>query len=341
MTPYELRYRDSAIQQPKNIPTNEFTEGILRRKSLRRFDKNKKLPPGLLEYLVCVAQASPTSSSGQSWSVIALETPEEKEEYRKTAGAVFDGTDPGNLLSFQECSVFLIWIADNFKISQGIDMVARRQAPESEPIFNSFKENVDMSWYYTSVDLTPKNDSCPPDKFLFYPHRHQEWLDQSYYSIRAVMDATIAAQTFSLAAESLGLGTVYIGSAAHSPVECYKNTLNLPDKTYPMFGMCVGYAPEEGTDQNGFIRQNKATMQWFRDNPDASIKPRQLPELVLHKTRYNQNVKRLLSRYNKIMIDYYSSLGRFNDYLVKKCIERIRKTVDQLDMMRQMGNRWR
>jgi hypothetical protein len=32
MTPYELRYRDPNVKQPENIPINEFTEGILRRK---------------------------------------------------------------------------------------------------------------------------------------------------------------------------------------------------------------------------------------------------------------------------------------------------------------------
>lgn len=341
MTPYELRYRDSSMKQPEGIPSNEFTETILKRKSIRRYDPDKKLPAGLLEYLIAVAQAAPTSSYGQSWSVIALVTPEEKENYRLGAGHVFDGTDPGNLKAFQECSVFLIWVADNFKIANGIDMVARRQAPESNEIFNNFKKSIDLSWYYTSVDLTPDNVNNPPDKFLFYPHRHIEWLDQSYYCIRSVMDATIAAQTFSLAAESLGLGTLYIGSVAHSDIGCFKENLNLPDKTYPIFGMCVGYEPECGTNFNGYMCNNDEGSKWFRNNPDASIKPRQPLNLVLHRGKYNKNVKPLLSKYNHIMIDYYKSLSRASDYLVKKCVERIRKTKDQLHMMRQMGNRWR
>ena len=48
MTPFELRYRNGT-KQPENIPTNEFIEGILKRKTVRRFDDTKKLPPELLE----------------------------------------------------------------------------------------------------------------------------------------------------------------------------------------------------------------------------------------------------------------------------------------------------
>lgn len=60
MTPYELRYRDPSVKQPTDILTNKFTETVLKRKSVRVFDSSRKLPKGQLEYLIAVAQSSPT-----------------------------------------------------------------------------------------------------------------------------------------------------------------------------------------------------------------------------------------------------------------------------------------
>lgn len=328
MTPFELRYRDGTTQ-PENIPTNEFVEGILKRKTMRRFDASKKLPKGLLEYLVAAAQASPTSSSGQSWSVIALETEEEKQRFKSAAGDVLDGTDPGNLASYNECSVFLIWVADNFKIAESIDIIAKKEAPESEPMMpNSIPAT------HTIYPLKDDNS------VLFHSGSHQEWLDQSYYSIRAIMDATIAAQTFSLCAESLGLGTVYMGSIAHCNTNSFVNELNLPARTYPIFGMAVGYPPPGGTDYHGYTRTTEY-MKWYNEHPEFEIKPRHSLNIVLHKGRYNKNVREILKKFNRIAIDYYKSVGQKSDYFATKCVQRVKKVQDQLWKMRELYNKWR
>ena len=327
MTPFELRYRNGT-KQPENIPTNEFIENILKRKTVRRFDSTKKLPHGLLEYLTAAAQSSPTSSGGQSWSVIALETDEEKERFRISAGNILDGTDPGNLLFYNECSVFLIWIADNYKIAEGIDIIANKEAPESIPMMPKF--------IHGTPSINPTSDNTK----LFNADLHKEWLDQSYYSVRSIMDATIAAQTFSLCAESLGLGTAYMGSISHCNNETFLQTLNLPPRTYPIFGMAVGYPPEKGTDYNGQVR-NEHYMEWYKTIPGSEIKPRHSLDLVLHRGHYNKNVRESLKNFNKICIEYYHSVGYRSDYFATKCVARIKKVVDQMHKMRELYNKWR
>ncbi|WP_448042846.1 NADPH-dependent oxidoreductase [Bradyrhizobium liaoningense] len=80
----------------------------------------------------------------------------------------------------------------------------------------------------------------------------------------AVIDAALAAQNAVVAAESLGLGTVYIGAIRNKPVAVAQE-LGLPPNVVAAFGLCVGY-------------------------PDATrpaqVKPR-LPQVVIHHERYS------------------------------------------------------
>ncbi|MBZ9688564.1 oxygen-insensitive NADPH nitroreductase [Clostridium estertheticum] len=64
--------------------------------------------------------------------------------------------------------------------------------------------------------------------------------------IVATVDATLAAQNALIAAESLGLGGVYIGGIRNNPSEMCK-ILNIPSGVYPVFGMCIGY-PDDAPD---------------------------------------------------------------------------------------------
>ncbi|MCB2295979.1 oxygen-insensitive NADPH nitroreductase [Clostridium algoriphilum] len=58
--------------------------------------------------------------------------------------------------------------------------------------------------------------------------------------ILATVDAALAAQNALTAAESLGLGGVYIGGIRNNPLEI-SEILNIPSGVYPVFGMCLGY----------------------------------------------------------------------------------------------------
>lgn len=62
----------------------------------------------------------------------------------------------------------------------------------------------------------------------------------------AAVDAALAAQNAVVAAESLGLGTVYIG-ALRNDVGRVAELLGLPPGSAPVFGLCVGY-PAPGAE---------------------------------------------------------------------------------------------
>lgn len=80
----------------------------------------------------------------------------------------------------------------------------------------------------------------------------------------AAVDAALAAQNAAIAAESMGLGTVYIGAIRNRPDEVAAE-LKLPRGAFPIFGLCVG-----------------------RPDPSrpASVKPRLAQRTVLHRETY-------------------------------------------------------
>lgn len=59
----------------------------------------------------------------------------------------------------------------------------------------------------------------------------------------ATVDAALVAQNTLLAAESIGLGGVYIGGIRNDP-QSVCELLDIPDLVYPVFGMCLGYPAE-------------------------------------------------------------------------------------------------
>ena len=81
----------------------------------------------------------------------------------------------------------------------------------------------------------------------------------------AVIDAALAAQNAAAAAESLGLGTVYIGAMRNHPVEAAAE-LGLPPGAVVAFGLCVGH-PDPAAP--------------------AAVKPRLPQAAVLHRERYD------------------------------------------------------
>jgi nitroreductase len=82
-----------------------------------------------------------------------------------------------------------------------------------------------------------------------------------------VVDAALAAQNAATAAESLGLGIVYIGGMRNHPEEVAE-VLGLPLHVVTVFGMCIGY-PDPSRP--------------------ADVKPRLPLPLVLHSERYDRS----------------------------------------------------
>lgn len=62
--------------------------------------------------------------------------------------------------------------------------------------------------------------------------------------LTALEDAPLAAQNVVVAAESMGLGTVYLGSILADPRATVK-ALELPELTFPVVGLLVGHADQE------------------------------------------------------------------------------------------------
>ncbi|WP_211747279.1 oxygen-insensitive NADPH nitroreductase [Paenibacillus sp. Marseille-Q4541] len=60
----------------------------------------------------------------------------------------------------------------------------------------------------------------------------------------ATIDVALAAQNAAVAAESLGLGVVYIGGIRNN-IEDISKLLGLPEFAYPVFGMCLGVPDQE------------------------------------------------------------------------------------------------
>jgi len=100
--------------------------------------------------------------------------------------------------------------------------------------------------------------------------------------IIATVDVALAAQNAMIAAESLGLGGVFIGGIRNDP-EKVCELLKIPNHVYPVFGMCLGY-PDEKPEQ----------------------KPR-LPVNVILKEDYYYEDQTNLKRYNKTCSDYYQN----------------------------------
>ncbi|MBL4935387.1 oxygen-insensitive NADPH nitroreductase [Clostridium sp. YIM B02515] len=121
-------------------------------------------------------------------------------------------------------------------------------------------------------------------KFEIAGSLNSEQIEQGYTEafIIATVDTALAAQNAMLAAESLGLGGVYIGGIRNNPNEISK-LLELPDNVYAVFGMCLGYPA---------------------DNPETKLR---LPlDAVCCTDKYDIDSKiDLIKQYDKKISDYY------------------------------------
>jgi nitroreductase len=98
----------------------------------------------------------------------------------------------------------------------------------------------------------------------------------------ASIDAALAAQNAVVAAESLGLLTVYIG-ALRNDVQRVAGLLGLPPGATPVFGLCVGYAAP---------------------GREGEVKPRLPQEAVLHRERYDADDAGHRAAYDPRMADF-------------------------------------
>lgn len=89
-------------------------------------------------------------------------------------------------------------------------------------------------------------------------------------TVAAIVDVALAAQNAAVAAESLGLGIVYIGGIRNRIADV-SSLLGLPELVIPLFGMCLGYPAQE-----------------------PLLRPRLPQAAVLHENRYDPSAYREL-----------------------------------------------
>lgn len=235
LAPLELlkeRYGDAADIAHDTAPVtwNETLRILLSHRSIRAYEA-KSLPDGTLETLIAAAQSASTSSNLQTWSVVAVESPDRKAKLAELAG---------NQRHIQQCPLFLVWLADLARLTH----VAQHRGLPSDG------------------------------------------LDYLEMFVMATVDAALAAQNAAIAAESLGLGVVYIGGMRNQP-EAVAKTLNLPPHLAAVFGLCVGYAAPD-------------------DLP--AIKPRLPQSAVLHRETYSLETQdAAIAHYNAVMADFYAA----------------------------------
>jgi nitroreductase len=107
----------------------------------------------------------------------------------------------------------------------------------------------------------------------------------SEHALAAVIDVALMAQNVLLAAESQGLGGVFIGGIRNDP-QVTVEQLALPHWVMPVFGMCLGW-PDE----------------------DNAVKPRMPVDIVLHQDRYRDPGEARMAEYDMRMAAYYASRG--------------------------------
>ena len=113
---------------------------------------------------------------------------------------------------------------------------------------------------------------------LAFPEAQVDWTEAT---LIGAVDAGIMAQNCLLAAESIGLGGVYIG-ALRNGIEQAAKILDLPEHTAPLFGMCLGHP-----DQQPLYR------------------PRLPLDTLVSENRYRLIKAETLAEYDKKLADYY------------------------------------
>lgn len=132
----------------------------------------------------------------------------------------------------------------------------------------------------------------------YYENIDNDILSNTELYTVATIDAALAAQKAFIAAQSIGLGGVFVGGIRNE-VEIIGKEFKLPDLVFPLFLLCLGYPAN-----------------------DPGIKPR-LPQEVIHKIDYYDESKDddFINQFNKTVSDYYDNRtkGKENDRWTERC----------------------
>ncbi|TCT20011.1 FMN reductase (NADPH) [Melghiribacillus thermohalophilus] len=142
----------------------------------------------------------------------------------------------------------------------------------------------------------------------------KENLENTEHFLVAVIDAALAAQNASLAAESMGLGICYIGGIRND-MKRVDELLKLPEFVIPLFGLAVGY-PDH----------------------DPGVKPRLPLEAVYFENIYCHDeavYTRALENFDETLKKYYAERATnrrhdtWSDQIQRKLIRPVRSEVTE------------
>lgn len=135
----------------------------------------------------------------------------------------------------------------------------------------------------------------------------------------AMIDATLAAQNSVIAAESLGLGTVYIGALRNNVTRVIEE-LELPNGVFPVFGLCVGYP--------NTVKK-------------IAVKPRLPQSAVLHHETYQSNADTEIESYNAVMTAFYQQQNmNVEGTWAKHCSDRIQARAANSELQAFLAQRF-
>lgn len=210
---------------------NQIIETMKNHRSIRTY-LDKEISENILNELIDVAQAAPSSINGQQTSVIVVRDKDKKAKLAELAGG-----QPW----IAQCPVFFVFVADFYK-----SKLASEKANKPLVITDSIES-----------------------------------------TIVAAVDAGLSMQNVITDAESLGLGIVPIGGVRKSPNEVIE-LLNLPEYTYPLVGLALGYPAN-----------------------NSKLKPRMPREAYSHDEEYNKEIlPELINKYDEVMEVYLKEIGR-------------------------------
>ncbi len=111
-------------------------------------------------------------------------------------------------------------------------------------------------------------------------------LDYTEMFVTAAIDTALAAQNAAVAAEAMGLGICYVGSARNHPRDLAA-LLNLPRRVIALFGMAIG---------------------WPAENDTTTVKPRLPQPGLIHHETYSAAIRdEGVAAYNETMHGFYES----------------------------------
>ncbi|MEJ6548845.1 nitroreductase family protein [Corynebacterium sp. USCH3] len=261
----DCRLTDRYGREQRWSPTrwNDTLETVTAHRSVRLW-LDRDVDETTLTTVLAAAQSAPSSSNKQTVAVVAVRDRAVKEQLASI----------GKRMSSHVATapVLLVWLVDFSQIRFHAAQAGKAAAAETS----------DDAGEIHGVSSQPPHDLGSLD-----------YLDEP---VTSVLDIGIASQTAAIAAESLGLGTVYLGSMRND-IGAVQEILGIPQDVVPFLGLALGYGdPEE----------------------NAGVKPRLPMDLVVHHDRYDdrsgedgeQERARLLADYDDALAAYFSRYGQ-------------------------------